>query len=136
MAMRHLLFSLLCLESARDHLEESTSLSSVLSVLENDFNNLLLVTARAKLGLDVDSVKVNLKGVELSMYQDDSTSYYRKTIGLFVYLLKAMGYLSTEGSSKFKLTKHLAPLRDQLSETITETKKTAFAKHLAEVGLE
>jgi hypothetical protein len=132
MAMRCLLFSLLSLESARSCIEGSRSISVALSALEDELNKLILATLRTKLGLELNKIKVNMKGLELSTYQDGSTNDYRKTIGLFMYLLKAMGYLSAEDNKKFKFTRLFTSIRNQFSETIIIAKKTAFAKRLQE----
>lgn len=130
MAMRGLLFSALSLEHVRTRIEQSTSMSDVMRVLQQELDTVLLATFRARLGVTAEKTKVNLKGLELSTYQDKTTSDYRKTVGMFIYLLKAMGYLSVEGNTKFKFTRDFVSLRTQFSDTTTITKATTFASRM------
>lgn len=135
MAMRCLLFSLLSLDHVKNRLEESTSISEVMTGLHDELSKLLIATSRAKLGLDFNKAKIHLKGLALSTFHDESTDEVRKTIGLFVYLIKAMGYLAEEDDMQFKITRHFVPLRDQFSKTIVIQKKTAFERHLEAAGV-
>lgn len=130
MALRCLLFSLLCLDHVKSHVEESTSISIVMTSLIEDLNKLLINTSRSKLGLDLDNVRIRLKGLALSTFHDESTDEVRKAIGLFIYLIKAMGYLADEDDKKFKITNHFVDLRNKFDKTITIAKKTAFEKHM------
>jgi hypothetical protein len=130
MALRTLLFSLLSLDHVRERITESASISDVLSILQDELNALLLSTHNNKTGAKLGAIKVCLKGLELTTFQDDSTDDYRKAVGLFVYLLKAMGYLADENNKKFKFTRNFATARDQFKSTITTEKKSVFAKHM------
>lgn len=130
MALRALLFSLLSLEHVRKRVTESTSISKVLTALQEELNKLLLSTHNHQMGEAFSSIKIHLKGLELATFQDESTDEYRKGVGLFVYLLKAMGYLASEDNKKFKFTRDFAAIRDKFKGTIAIEKKSAFAKHM------
>lgn len=136
MAMRCLLFFLLSQDHVKNRLEESTSISIIMTMLHEELIRLLVATSRAKLGLDFHKANVHLKGLVLSTFNDKSTDEVRKTIGLFIHLIKAMGYLAEEDDIKFKITRHFVPLRDQFSKTIIIQKKTAFERYLEEAGAE
>lgn len=135
MAMRALLLSALSLNFVKERLEASTSMSIFLTVFENELEKIILATIQSKAAVNSSKIRINIKGIELSTYQDKSTTDYRKTIGLFVYLLKAMGYLVDEKGLKFKFTKHFSSVRNDFKTTIVVAKKTTFAKRLEEEGI-
>jgi hypothetical protein len=130
MAMRALLLSVLSLDFIRSRLTASTSMSTLLTTFESEFEKIVLATIKFKTGVNFNNIKISIKGIELSTYQDRSTTDYRKTIGLFIYLLKAMGYIVDDKGLKFKFTKKFSTVRDDFKKTIIAAKKTTFAKHL------
>jgi hypothetical protein len=130
MALRTLLFSLISLEHVRERVIGSTSLSEVLTALQEELGKLILSTHNHQAGAALSTVKICLKGLELTTFQDDSTDDYRKAVGLFVYLLKAMGYLVSEDNQEFRFTRDFPAIRDLFKDTIAIEKKSAFAKHM------
>ncbi len=135
MAMRALLLSVLSLDFIRSRLEASTSMSTLLTTFESDLEKIILTTIQSKTGVSFNKIKIGIKGIELSTYQDKSTTDYRKTIGLFIYLLKAMGYLVDDKGLKFKFTKNFSVIRNDFKKTIIIAKKTTFAKRLEKGGV-
>ena len=135
MALRCLLFSLLSLDSPREKLEACDSISAAMTTLQEQLNKLLLSTFQTKLGIDTEDIKIKLKGLALSTFQDESTDEYRKTVGLFIYLLKAMSYLAIEDNSKFKFRRRFSSIRKRFDKTIVVAKQTAFDIKLQKAGL-
>lgn len=130
MSLRGFLFSLLSIDNIREEIEKANSVSTIMSLLETKLDELLLSTSSLYFGIRTDKIKVNLKGVELSTFQDTSTRNLRKAIGLFVYLLKAMGYLSEKDNRHFKFTRNFTQLKHKLSDATKLEKKTSFNAHL------
>ncbi len=134
MALRSLLFSLLSLDSVKDQLESATSISGVIAALRTNLEKVLLETAREKLGENPNDIIIQLKGIELSTFHDRDTQTVRKAIGLFAYLLKAMGYLATNDNKEFKLTRSFNLVRSQFSSTIDTVTISAFKKVVERSG--
>jgi len=132
MALRELLFGLVSIDEVQDKVHNSTSLSEVMTVLEEELQKLLLATAEQKLAIKVLKIKINLKGLELSTFQDKTTSQLRKAIGLFIFLLKTLSYLSIENDTHFKFKRDFNVAKALYNQMIVQSAASAFEDHMLE----
>lgn len=130
-AIRSLLFSLLTLKEVRDLIESKQSLSEVITAIQMEFDKILHKTLHEYISEDVSSVRVALKGLDQFVFRATSKEGYRKAVGLFVFLLKAMNFLSTEKSGtleSFKFTRSFSDVRGKYAGTITTRRLTQFER--------
>ena len=130
-ALRSLLFSLLTVRSVRELIESSPSISEVISAVQSEFDKSLLATISPNLKLKPRTVRVVVKGLENSTFRSSSKKGYRKAVGLFVFLLKAMDFLSVEKSGhdeSYKFTRNFSSVRDSYDGTMSSKRSSQFGK--------
>lgn len=130
-ALKSLLFSLLTIKSLRNSIETSQSVSEVISAVQSEFNKVLLATISPRLKQDLKKVRVIIKSLENSTFRSSSKEGYRKSVGLFVFLLKAMDFLSVErvsGRDSYKFTRSFSGLRDSYEDAISPKTLSQFGK--------
>lgn len=134
-ALRATVISILSIKEARDELESCQSYVEIVSILDKWLKNTFTATLLGILKESPSQTNIELKGVKLTPFQnDEKTSEYRKALGMLIYVFEAVGFLSVkdvgDSKSKFKLRQDFTKIREAFANTITLSKKTAFAKYI------
>lgn len=130
-ALRALLLSLLTVKSVRYTVGSSQSISEVISTIQSEFDKALVATIGPELKQRPKSVKVIIKGLENSTFRSSSKEGYRKAVGLFVFLLKAMGFLSVKSNNhkeSYKFTKRFSSVMSNYDRTMSRKQRSLFSK--------
>lgn len=132
LALRSLLFSLLTVDSMKENIEHSDSIYKLIEVFDIELKKILLRSMKYRLGVEAQDISIYLKGSSLATFQSSNITDYRKALGLFTYLLEAMGYLDNKGYCAFKITQKFIPTRRLFEPTIVLSKQTGFGRHIEE----
>src|SRR5690606_8737848 len=120
--LRPAVISVLSIKEARDELEECRSRIDAISVLDKWLKDVFTETLLDKLGETPAQTNIKLKNIELTPFQSDKeTSEYRKSLGMLIYVFKAIDFLSIEddeNESRFKLKQDFTETRDAFADTI------------------
>lgn len=130
-ALRALLLSLLTVKSVRYAVGLNQSISEVISTIQSELDKVLLATIGPELKQKPRSVKVVIKGLENSTFRSSSKEGYRKAVGLFVFLLKAMGFLSVKSDGHretYRFTKKFSNIRSNYDGTMFQKQRSLFSK--------
>lgn len=128
-ALKATIISLLSVDSVRKEVNGCTKYVDVISTLYNQLQAALQETIKPYLPTTPKSTSIELKNIQLTKPQEDeSITDIRKALGMFVYLLKAIGFLYIEDDEKFRVTRGFASTRESFSDSTAKTKPSSFAK--------
>ena len=128
-ALKATVISLLSVDQVRKEVRDCTKYIDLISVLYNHLQNALEETIKEYLPSTPEVTTIELKNIELTKSQNaESITDTRKALGMFIYLLKAIGFLYIEDDEKFKVTRGFASTRESYSNSTIKIKKSSFAK--------
>ena len=128
-ALKATLIALLSRDEVREKVDQSTKYIDVISVLHDHLRDALQETVKDHLSAEPKVTNVELKCIQLTEAQPgESITDIRKAVGMFVYLLKAIGFLFIEDNEKFRVRRNFASTRESFAGSTVVVKPSAFAK--------
>jgi uncharacterized alkaline shock family protein YloU len=128
-ALKATVISLLSVDQVRIEVNRCTKYIDVISVIYNQLEAALSETIQDYLPTTPKSTSIELKNIQLTQTQKgESITVIRKALGMFVYLLKAVGFLYIEDDAKFKVTRGFASTRESFLDSTVKTRESSFAK--------
>jgi hypothetical protein len=128
-ALKATVISLLSVDKVRKEVNQCTKYIDVISALHDQLQDALRETVQEYLRTTPKATSIELKNIQLTQPQEaESITDIRKALGMFVYLLKAIGFLYIEDDKKFIVTRGFASTRESFSSSTVKTKESSFAK--------
>ncbi len=128
-ALKATLIALLSRDEVREAVDQSTKYIDLISVLHSHLRDTLQETIKDHLVAEPKVTNIELKCIQLTVAQPgESITDIRKAIGMFVYLLKAIGFLYIESDEQFKVRRNFASTRESFAGSTVAVKISAFAK--------